>query len=1101
MSLEGWNLNNRYELTISGGAVSEDLTDFPVMIALSSGTTGAHDIFSALTLSGTADSDTTLLLHTNAGDSSLKSHPLPVKGNANISTEAPPGYDYSFYLDGSGDYIDIDNDDDLDFGTGEFTIDCWFKAMNLTKRQCIFGQYTSAGDIFQLFSRETAEGNNIQLRTVTSNPSNGFGYVISDNDWHHMAVMREGTTCKLAIDGTFAPTSYTNAEDFTKLDKSVIGARGNLHDENFEGYIAGFRISPGIVRWPNDTSFSGSLPSGFYEQDDNTSLLLNVEGDRSANKHDVTFNGSVSMDNSFGKFYGSYYFSGSASNYVSIADHADFDFGTDDFTIDWWEYRETGSQMSISKDASSYESIVAGYTSGATLTVYMSSDNTGWDIASAKLLSTGNHLDSWHHYAVVRSGTNFYTFKNGVQQDTWSSALSLYNSSDPLKLGSRHGGAYFKGYMSEVRVSKVARWTSTFKPPDSPYGSSWENRKKIAVTDSSDNELYVEIENWSDIDGISEDLTLSVPNVRYGIQADSEFSATYAATKAFLNDAGASEWRSTNTAFPHWIGYSFVDPTVSNILRIHNGISPYYATTFQIHGTNDITSPSDWSAKSWTTIATVSGLIANEWNIRSFDNDTAYIFYRLYATENSEASNSCYVNEIEFKVTPVRKEATLWTKIPTVYSATENKLYLYYDKAHTTNSGYIGDTGDTPAQNVWNSNYQLVYHFNNHSSSIMDSTGSGNNATFNLISSSDYMRGLTGNALMFNGAESINFTSLTASDFDDEATLEALVSSDSSADRALHRLGTGDGGYYPITNEGNAPYYRCYDDAFRGSRINYDLDVITDDWHVYTIRTQPGANGWQAHQNEELVHQATGDSSVPMHATPTIGAHTPPNSGYHLTGRVGDYRISNSRHSDGWRKAVYDSYFGNLFEYTYSPFAPLYFFFTDPSPAHLGTSYGSTEQLQLTVTVTGSEPSYTYDATFYDASDDSQIGSTASGINSGEAASANMSTDYQDYSWYVTATSSGYENTSSTYTFSNVFQASVDGYVTELDVPVVRTVRLYRRDTGALTDSTTSSGASGYYYLTTLVSGTEHFAVAFDDASGESYNALIIDKITPEEVT
>jgi hypothetical protein len=50
-------------------------------------------------------------------------------------------------------------------------------------------------------------------------------------------------------------------------------------------------------------------------------------------------------------------------------------------------------------------------------------------------------------------------------------------------------------------------------------------------------------------------------------------------------------------------------------------------------------------------------------------------------------------------------------------------------------------------------------------------------------------------------------------------------------------------------------------------------------------------------------------------------------------------------------------------------------------------------------------------------------------------------------------------------------------------------------------DSTTSSGAGGYYYLTSTVEGTEHFIVAFDDDSGESYNALVIDRVTPDEVT
>lgn len=69
------------------------------------------------------------------------------------------------------------------------------------------------------------------------------------------------------------------------------------------------------------------------------------------------------------------------------------------------------------------------------------------------------------------------------------------------------------------------------------------------------------------------------------------------------------------------------------------------------------------------------------------------------------------------------------------------------------------------------------------------------------------------------------------------------------------------------------------------------------------------------------------------------------------------------------------------------------------------------------------------------------------------------------------------------------------GYVYERSVPVSRSVRLYRRDDGAFMNSTTSSG-NGYYYITTTYSG-EHYIVAIDDDIGYSYNAAILDKMTP----
>jgi len=174
----------------------------------------------------------------------------------------------------------------------------------------------------------------------------------------------------------------------------------------------------------------------------------------------------------------------------------------------------------------------------------------------------------------------------------------------------------------------------------------------------------------------------------------------------------------------------------------------------------------------------------------------------------------------------------------------------------------------------------------------------------------------------------------------------------------------------------------------------------------------------------------------------------------------------------------------------------IFFTFTNPIPVHLSTTYGTTEQLQITATISGVYESYTYDASFYDELG-VQVGTTVLGVNSGSSATSNAylpTPSGVDYNWYVVATSSGGEDNSETYTFSNRFL--YEGYVTENSDPVSRTVRLYYRDTGELIDSTTSSGSNGYYSFDALVND-EHFIVAFDDEAGEDYNSLILDRLLP----
>jgi hypothetical protein len=69
------------------------------------------------------------------------------------------------------------------------------------------------------------------------------------------------------------------------------------------------------------------------------------------------------------------------------------------------------------------------------------------------------------------------------------------------------------------------------------------------------------------------------------------------------------------------------------------------------------------------------------------------------------------------------------------------------------------------------------------------------------------------------------------------------------------------------------------------------------------------------------------------------------------------------------------------------------------------------------------------------------------------------------------------------------------GHVYEEGVAVSRTVHLNERSTGALMNSTTSSG-DGYYYMTTTYSGT-HYLVCLDNDAGIEYNDLIIGNVVP----
>ncbi len=92
---------------------------------------------------------------------------------------------------------------------------------------------------------------------------------------------------------------------------------------------------------------------------------------------------------------------------------------------------------------------------------------------------------------------------------------------------------------------------------------------------------------------------------------------------------------------------------------------------------------------------------------------------------------------------------------------------------------------------------------------------------------------------------------------------------------------------YPWTN-GNA-----YFNTFRTARVdNFALSATVDreEWHLLTITTEPGTNGWKIYQNDELVHQVAGQSTVSLGAVSYLGRSP---STQRFNGAMKNFRLYN----------------------------------------------------------------------------------------------------------------------------------------------------------------------------------------------------------------
>ncbi|GAJ16231.1 unnamed protein product, partial [marine sediment metagenome] len=105
--------------------------------------------------------------------------------------------------------------------------------------------------------------------------------------------------------------------------------------------------------------------------------------------------------------------------------------------------------------------------------------------------------------------------------------------------------------------------------------------------------------------------------------ADSEYSATYSADKAFDNLV-ATYWVSTDTAAPHWIKYDLGDGVTKTARKLR--LKPTYVKDFKLQGSND--------DSEWDDILTAQAADNENWQEWEFANATAYRYYRLYITSS-----------------------------------------------------------------------------------------------------------------------------------------------------------------------------------------------------------------------------------------------------------------------------------------------------------------------------------------------------------------------------------------------------------------------------------------------------------------------------------
>ena len=395
-------------------------------------------------------------------DGSSDANAATISGN--VSTEPFGPYDAqeyaagdhggSGYFDGSGDYLSTTVSA---IGTGDFTFECWANFETLASNEILFsmGAYSPA-----LYYRTASS----ELAIYHGSAFYTSGFTPKPNVWYHIAMVRESGSVKLYVNGQQEGTTQTYTTNITNTT-CYIG-----HDTtsaNYEGWISDARLVIGSAVYTS----SFTPPTAPLTAITNTELLLNMQGakifDKAQAAPKLTLYANTTASTTAYKYLPtSMYFDGT-DDYIALNDQDGSAYGTGDFTIETWVY------MTSAPSNYYYVWAQGSSTSGTNNfgVYYQSNVLKVWHNGGAAITGTNAlSLNTWHHIALSREGTNLKLFLDGTQEgSTATNSSNITSTSTGLTIARwteiGDTGAW-TGYISDLRITKgLARYTANFTPP------------------------------------------------------------------------------------------------------------------------------------------------------------------------------------------------------------------------------------------------------------------------------------------------------------------------------------------------------------------------------------------------------------------------------------------------------------------------------------------------------------------------------------------------------------------------------------------------------------------------------------------------------------
>ncbi|CAB4213940.1 Concanavalin A-like lectin/glucanases superfamily [uncultured Caudovirales phage] len=372
----------------------------------------------------------------------------------------------SGYFDGSGDSISAPDSSAFNMTSTSYCFETW-----------IYPTTSAEMSIFSRCSGTGLPGLSIQklsngqiLFSTNDDYSTSSGTTVLANTWSHIACTYDGTTKRVFLNGALmGSTTSSWSEVATAM---TIGDRPS---DSRHFYMVGYVSNSRIVKGSAVYTSAFTPPTAPLTAISGTSLLMSYTNAGildNAMMNDLETVGNAQISTSVVKYgTGSMYFDGSGDGLTRPVSPL-FDFGSGSFTVEFWancvSTSGTGFFVSCWEDSGGSDansSWLVRLNSGTVITHFMQGSGT-YNTLTSSALST----NTWFHFAWVKNGTTQTMYINGTSVASGTVTGSMNTAIRSLRVGYQGAATnYLNGYIDDLRISKVARYTANFTAPTASF--------------------------------------------------------------------------------------------------------------------------------------------------------------------------------------------------------------------------------------------------------------------------------------------------------------------------------------------------------------------------------------------------------------------------------------------------------------------------------------------------------------------------------------------------------------------------------------------------------------------------------------------------------